>query len=74
MSDLNEVSFKLGQIDGKLDQVLEALKSHVADDAAKHSGSDERIAKLEKGRSWLMGVGAAVAFFFSAVWSFILEK
>jgi len=74
MSDLNDVSFKLGQIDGKLDQVLEALKAHVKDDAKKHDDSDGRIAKLEQSKSWLYGVSAGIGVVVTTAWNLLVMK
>jgi hypothetical protein len=74
MSDMNDVSFKLGQMDGKLDLLLEAMKQHVKDDNVKHDASDERIGKLEKKNSWLMGASAVISLFFVSVWEFLLSR
>jgi hypothetical protein len=73
VSDLNEVSYKLGQIDGKLDLVLEALKAHVDDDAKKHADSDTRVSRLERSKSWLMGASVAVGVVVSSVWNMVIR-
>lgn len=70
MSDLNEVSYKLGQIDGKLDRVIQKLTEH----DEKFNEGDDRISKLERGRAWVMGVGAAISSIFAVLWSFLLER
>jgi len=73
MSDLNDVSFKLGQIDGKLDQVLEAMKAHIAADDVLHKEADTRIDKLEKQRSWIMGAASVVAVGVSSLWNMVIR-
>jgi len=57
----------LGQIDGKLDQVLNRLGA-VEEDSETHAA---RIASLEKCRSWVLGatatVSIAVPLFFDTI-------
>jgi len=67
MSDLNEVSYKLGQIDGKIDLLLEAIKAHVIADEEKHAEVDKKISSLERSRAWTLGAGGAIAFVVSMI-------
>ena len=67
MSDLNDVSYKLGQMDGKLDLLLEAMKAHIISDDAKHAETDAEISKLKQQRAWVIGASTAVAFIVSLV-------
>jgi hypothetical protein len=67
MSDLNDVSFKLGQMDGKLDQLLKAMAAHIEADDKKHAEADNKISSLERSRAWTIGAGAAIAFVVSAI-------
>jgi len=67
MSDLDEVSFKLGSIDGKLDQLLKAMAAHIAADDKKHTEADNKIASLERSRAWTFGASAAIGFVITAV-------
>ncbi len=71
MSDLDEVSFKLGSIDGKLDQVLKGLAAHIAADDEKHAKADEKIASLERSRAWTLGASSAIAFVITAIGGFL---
>lgn len=55
----DEVSKQLGQMDAKLDLLVDSAKDH-----------EGRIRGLEKRERWLAGAGAALA----AMWAFLVGK
>jgi hypothetical protein len=76
--DLNEVSYKLGTINGKLDQLLAAMAAHIAADDKKHAEADAKIAandartdSLERSRAWTFGASAAIGFVITAIGGFL---
>lgn len=65
----DELSRAIGNIEGKLDTVLEQLRTK--DDRLNNHG--ERIGKLERWQSWTLGAGAAVGAAIAVLWSVITQ-
>jgi hypothetical protein len=64
---LNDVYLRIGQMEGKLDATLAALTKHINDDEKV----EERVAKLEKNKAWLLGAGATLSAIVSAAYHLI---
>lgn len=72
MSDLdNQTLYKLGQIEGKLDSLIELVGKHVAADEEKHGTLDKRITGLETSKNRVIGAAAVITVAFNAAWGFI---
>lgn len=76
----NEIFLRIGQLEGKTDQVLDTLKSlggkvdGVAESLAdSHNKLDERIGALERSKAWLLGAAAAIGAIFSLAVNYILN-
>jgi hypothetical protein len=61
----DELSRAIGNIEGKLDSVLEQLKRK--DERLDNHAN--RLAKLERWQAWTLGAGAAAGAALAAVWA-----
>ena len=66
MADLNEVHYKLGQVDGKMDQML-AAQLEITGTQKTHS---KRIGKLERKGAFQLGAAAGVGTISGTIASF----
>ena len=66
MENDNQILLALGRLEGKVDAMLTRQKYH--DEELERQ--DQRLRKLEQGRSWILGAAAVVG----AICSFIATK
>jgi hypothetical protein len=67
---LNDVYLRIGQMEAKLDATLAALTKHIADDEKV----EDRVAKLEKNKAWLLGAAAVLSTLATTAFSFITGR
>lgn len=67
MEDTRDILYKLGELSGKLDSVLLAHSGH-QEELKKIS---ERVATLEKSKSYIYGVAAAIGAITSTLIAFL---
>lgn len=62
----HSVFYVIGEVNGKLDQLITTLLPQLSTLAASDEAILVRVSALENKHSWLVGVGAAVAFIITA--------
>ena len=71
MSIENETLYKLGQIEGKLDSLIELVGQHVKDDKDTFDTLGKRLTGLEAARNRIIGAAAVITVGVNAVWAFL---
>lgn len=62
MSELSEVQRDLGRVEGKLDTVLDVLKTYHKTNETRVNEIDARLQKTQQRQAWLSGFSSLVGF------------